>query len=615
MHCADIIFSQRTFSTISRTSPALSPTIPAPVKPRPKVYYATVVHDFEAERTDELDAKVGDTVSVVAQSNQEWFVAKPIGKLGRPGLIPASFVEVKDPATGQITDIHTIIEQGGLPSVEDWKRDMLDYKANSIALGVIDDSAPPVTRVGVPNPPPPSIPTAPPVQYSNPMSPVISPTPPPPPPVPIIPEPDPQPTYDEYEDSQEPYGQPQDQPVLPDGILISANVVSFHYEMDEYWFRVHALFQPYAADPASLPPALQLVLFRAYNDFYDFQVELLNAYPREGGREPGFERVLPYMPGPADNVNNEITASRQVELDDYLIKMTDLRRSDARFVLEDVLVRQFLAPKPGDVETEVASVPDEVFDLQGQAGDDVEGDMAAMALNDSRATPQPPQQHRYNDYDYDDEAIRPVQSQQHDSYQSHNRSPSKYEESTLRPASSGRNPSPLPPHMRSEQIQSPDRSSHGSSNGYSNGHSNGYSNDTRARSGSGYDQDRSSAYSRSSVHDSAMPKSAGSQRSSGAGRSRSGSAAINSPPISASNPATAFVKIKVFDAATDDLIAVRVHPRVTHAQLTEKISARLGVQVTGLKYRGQGNGFVGVDDDESLYEWIETTDKLVLYAD
>jgi bud emergence protein 1 len=470
---------------------------------------------------------------------------------------------------------------------------MLNYKANSIALGVLDDFTPPVTRASMParsNIPDFLQEASPPIPQ---MSPKLPAAPPPPLPAAFIPEPEPEPEpqpqqYDDDRDQGE-YAQPQDQAVLPDGILVSANVVSFHFEMEEFWFRVHALFQPY--DPSggsNLPPARQLVLFRAYNDFYDFQVELLDAFPKEGGREPGFERVLPYMPGPAENVNHKITASRQVELDDYLNKLANLRKSDAAYVIEHELVRAFLAPKPGDVETEVEPVPDELYAYADDPElEDVATGVNGMVVNDPRQQPQ------YEDYDYDDEAIRQPQQPP---YRTHSRTESRngYEQTTLRPSSSGRNPSPLPPHMQPER----------NSNGYTNGATNG-------RTRSGYDQDRQSAYSRASSATDGGPPSAGSARS----RSGSSAAAIHSPPISANNPAPAFVKIKVFDAATDDLIAVRVHPRVTHGQLVEKISSRLGVQVTGLKFRSSANAFVGVDDDEALHEWIDTTDKLVLYAD
>ena len=113
-----------------------SPTSPTT---KTQVLYAVVQHDFAAERPDELEAKAGDPNSVVAQSNREWFVAKPIGRLGGAGFIPVSFVKVYDPITNRpIRDVDTLIDQGALPGVKEWKRQMLDYRAASIPLGVLD---------------------------------------------------------------------------------------------------------------------------------------------------------------------------------------------------------------------------------------------------------------------------------------------------------------------------------------------------------------------------------------------------------------------------------------------------------------------------------------------
>lgn len=76
------------------------------------------------------------------------------------------------------------------------------------------------------------------------------------------------------------------------------------------------------------------------------------------------------------------------------------------------------------------------------------------------------------------------------------------------------------------------------------------------------------------------------------------------------------MKIKIFDRVADDLIAIRVHPRVTHAELMDKVQARLGGEVANLKYRDSlTNMFVGLDSDEELRAWIEGTDKHVLFAD
>lgn len=544
------------------------------------MYYAVVLHDFQAERTDELDARAGDAVSVVAQSNREWFVAKPIGKLGRPGLIPVSFVEVRDPTTNQaITDINTLLESGGLPNVDEWKQDMVTYKANSIALGVLDD---PSSLAGGGGPSP----TSP--QSTSPRSPDIPPQ-----------------GFSAQSDTGYPTT-PQAPPsanngLLPDGILLSADVVSFHYEMEEYWFRVHALFQPYeAAGTQSLPPARQLVLFRAYNDFYDFQVDLLNVFPREAGREPPHPRVLPYMPGPAEDVSHKITASRQAELDEYLHKLCDLQQSASRYVLEDQVVRAFVSPKPGDVETATDPRVEEIAALSGYGGyaaDELErgvvGQMAGMRLSERRPGS--------GVSEYGDEFTRQRESRNgsrsnsrgqslRPDYQGHERSDSM---------SSQRNPSPLPPHMRPDSAAPRAGGAHQRSG-------------SRSAAQSMYDQDRYSQYSTTSSpqYDGSGPPSGGS-----GGRSRSGSTATamntSSPPISSTNPNTAFVKIKIFVA--DDLIAVRVHPRVTLDQLLDKVSNRVGAAVAGLQYR-EGDEFVDVEGDPDLREWIEITEKHVLYA-
>jgi bud emergence protein 1 len=39
-------------------------------------------HTFTAERPDELSARYGEPVIIMAHSAEEWFVAKPIGRLG-----------------------------------------------------------------------------------------------------------------------------------------------------------------------------------------------------------------------------------------------------------------------------------------------------------------------------------------------------------------------------------------------------------------------------------------------------------------------------------------------------------------------------------------------------
>lgn len=535
------------------------------------------MHDFVAERPDELDAKRGDAITVVAQSNREWFVAKPIGRLGRPGLIPVSFVEIHDPSTGKaLVDVNGLIDRGDLPKVEEWKRAMLSYKQNSISLGVIDT---PSSRGSVSN-----------NQFS----------------------------------SQEPYQPEPERPTspecLPEGILLSADVVSFHYEMEEYWFRIDATFQPYGPPGQSrLPKSKQLILFRVYNDFYDFQVSLLNTFPREAGREPPHPRTLPFMPGPATDVDDALTASRREELDEYVHALCALGRSGGRYILEHTTVRQFLALKPGDIENEGEPRTREIDSLLGgdnledmlyqtedyvnEMGDqfgrmDVKGDVRGSQgsdYEDEGYAPSPQQRpietHPYSQghtsqYSRDDNHRMQTHSQHHSRSGS---SASFHTQSTLSTATQGHNRPYTPREERASPT--PPRNS------------DNYNGQSRWGEGSSQ---------------SARPPTASSFRSnSPSSRARSHSNAnLTNPPISAANPQTAFVKIKIFDRIADDLIAIRVHPKVSHAELMDKVHARLGSEVTVLKYRdSMTNAFVGLDSEEELRAWMDGTDKHVLYAD
>lgn len=101
--------------------------------------YGVVQYDFNAERPDELEAKAGEAIVVIAQSNPEWFVAKPIGRLGGPGLIPVSFIEIRDVATQEpVSDPQAAVARAGVPKVEEWKKMARDYKDSSISLGKIE---------------------------------------------------------------------------------------------------------------------------------------------------------------------------------------------------------------------------------------------------------------------------------------------------------------------------------------------------------------------------------------------------------------------------------------------------------------------------------------------
>ena len=362
--------------------------------------------------------------------------------------------------------------------------------------------------------------------------------------------------------------------------------------MDEYWFRVHALYQPFDPSGSStLPPAQDLVLFRSYNDFFDFQTALLERFPREGGREGKYPRIVPFMPGPSENVDDTLSATRQTELDDYLRRICRLNRTTARYILEHHLTREFFALKPGDIERETDPQYDRMADVGWY---DPSDDPKPVSINDPpspvddvveklrntgiRSNGAHHSDSEGSDYGEDSEAIAaPVQRQRSRGY------------STTRPkiSTSGQlTPGPV-----------------GNVNGYGARASNG--------------PYRDSAYSRSSASSSSRLAESP-MRSSAGGSARSIGAIAGAPPISTSNPHTTFIKIKVFDRIQDDLIAIRVHPRVTHEQLLDKVQQRLGGQVARLSYREsgeEGEDYVPLQQDDDVLWWIGSTDRHVLYAD
>src|ERR1700729_3979485 len=129
---------------------------------------------------------------------------------------------------------------------------------------------------------------------------------------------------------------------LPPRILVVAHVIPFHYEMELYWFRIDATFQPYnTTNSNSVPSLKQHILFRNYDDFYDFQVNLFNTFPREAGT------VHAGASSATGRRGHSISTGGSGH------KLCELNHPRAKYILEHDVVREFLALKPGDVETEV----------------------------------------------------------------------------------------------------------------------------------------------------------------------------------------------------------------------------------------------------------------------
>lgn len=123
------------------------------------------------------------------------------------------------------------------------------------------------------------------------------------------------------------------------GILsapVSGSVDSYSYENGRYWYQLNAVMED----------GRSWALCRFYEDFYDFQIALLDEFKEEAGRT-GQPRILPYMPGPVTYVTDTISSARCQSLDDYIKKLLSM----PSYISHCRLVKLLFAPRPGDVET------------------------------------------------------------------------------------------------------------------------------------------------------------------------------------------------------------------------------------------------------------------------
>ncbi|APA12962.1 hypothetical protein SS1G_08454 [Sclerotinia sclerotiorum 1980 UF-70] len=300
--------------------------------------YGVVMYDFAAERPDELEAKAGEAIIVIAQSNPEWFVAKPIGRLGGPGLIPVDFIEIRDMSTGKaVPNAQEAVQRAGVPKVEEWKRMAADYKNSSITLGKFEvpngssqqqqqqqQMQQNMERLSL--------------QQSARQSQQNG------------------QGYDQRQSQQARAVQPVQQiPQNPYSVPskstsqlyapISARIPRYCFAEDKYWFVIEA----------ALEDGRHWELSRYYEDFYDFQIALLTEFPAEAGNTGTQKRSLPYMPGPVNYVTDAITEGRQHNLDAYVKNLL----TQPAYISRCTLVKQFFAPREGDYEMDPNAVEEE----------------------------------------------------------------------------------------------------------------------------------------------------------------------------------------------------------------------------------------------------------------
>lgn len=307
--------------------------------------YAKVCHTFEADpsRPDELSAQEGENLIIIAQSNHEWVVAKPIMRLGGPGLIPLSFIDLFDEvhlgvdaahAPVPVGDALKALKKASVPSVEEWKRMAAQYKNSSITLGKFD---------GVRNPAGPQKPGV--EQGMARMS---------------LQQAGARHSNQSASQHQGGYqGHPLPVPrdsyavnsVSESGTPVWARIPRYCFAEEKYWFVIEAEF----------PDGRYWELARYYQDFYDFQIALLAEFPVEAGNAGNKKRTLPYMPGPVSYVTDAITEGRLYNLDAYIKNLLN----QPEHISQCHLVKLLFTPRDGDYEIDANEMGVDEYRLSG----------------------------------------------------------------------------------------------------------------------------------------------------------------------------------------------------------------------------------------------------------
>ncbi|CCH57862.1 hypothetical protein TBLA_0A00610 [Henningerozyma blattae CBS 6284] len=222
-----------------------------------KSLYALCLYDFEAAKEDELTVYAGETLFIYAHYEEEWFIGRPLGRIGGPGLVPISFVNIIDISTGYISEnpVAKDIQDANLLTIEDWRKSIYEYEREDMILQA---------KLKL-------LPREPSILHEN-------------------------YAIDESE------------------IITNAGIKDVIFENNKYWFIIYC----------ELLNGMRRDLKRHYNEFYNFQVQLLNAFPAEAGNckdaNTGVvtRRIIPYIPTTSHRVTENLTMRRKKTLNIYL---------------------------------------------------------------------------------------------------------------------------------------------------------------------------------------------------------------------------------------------------------------------------------------------------------
>lgn len=293
---------------------------------------ATFKYDFQAELPHELSGKEGDNVLIVAKSNDEWLVAKHVGQISSPGLVPVTFMAFRNQFTGQPVEdqsYESILAQ--IPTVAEWEEQNKHLADQAIPLGTIDTHGP-QKRTDDSLPP---LPSSHKTWNTTPSA------------VHVMDD------YFSSTDSPSHTSTPfpsSASPSMPMGTLTSASVDGMKPDTTHIWFRVRASYASAmcsreAPDQVRAYEVRQVLIHRSYHDFFVFHGTLereSNHFDRlnNGHINP----IMPSLPRIPDVNSSDSAVHCCKELNMYMQHICALPEK----YLRANAIRTFLEPRHGD---------------------------------------------------------------------------------------------------------------------------------------------------------------------------------------------------------------------------------------------------------------------------
>ena len=120
-------------------------------------------------------------------------------------------------------------------------------------------------------------------------------------------------------------------------------------------------------------------LSRIYQKFYDFQIALLQQFPKESITPQGGKRLLPFMPGPVTYVTDAISNGRRESLNQYVKELLAL----PSYISRCELVKELFAPREGDHELDPDRVAEDFRHSTGSQQSSFTGSLSRTASRQS----------------------------------------------------------------------------------------------------------------------------------------------------------------------------------------------------------------------------------------